>query len=392
MIHSTGHSDGLCAPTAGEFVLGIFEAAPLPAALVTAQGMLAQVNERFCAAVGARPEGLLDRSLLALVAAEDQEVLRDELQKVLSGTQPRTLLLAKIQIEHGESAPVRVSASRVKHRDGDRVLVILDLCSDWDDNATQMAERLEQQRDRWQEAEQARDTFLSIACHELKTPLSALQLQVQNILRMERGSRHGRNESSPLASKIGMLKKTLDRLTQLIDNLLDISRLRLGRLALHFEDVDMVEVVRDAAVRAREDVHRAGCTVRFKADGSIVGHWDRLRLEQIVTNLLQNACKYGRGEPIEMRVERTGSWARFVIHDGGIGIAPEDHERIFEPFERAAGSGFLGFGLGLWIVRQFVQALGGRISVESTPGAGSTFVAELPLEGPRVRELEIVRH
>jgi signal transduction histidine kinase len=128
---------------------------------------------------------------------------------------------------------------------------------------------------------------------------------------------------------------------------------------------------------------RSGCEVRLAADVPVVGQWDRLRLEQVLVNLLSNAAKYGAGHPVTVTVEAVGACGRLSVADGGIGIAPEDHERIFERFERTASAQhFTGLGLGLWITRRIVEALGGTIRVKSAQGQGSTFTLELPVAAP----------
>jgi signal transduction histidine kinase len=127
-------------------------------------------------------------------------------------------------------------------------------------------------------------------------------------------------------------------------------------------------------------IRGAGCELSLKADGAIVGNWDRLRLEQVLTNLLANACKYGKGHPVEVWVEEVNGGARFGVIDHGIGIALEDQRRIFERFERAvAPRHYSGFGLGLWIARQVVDAHGGKIELTSAVGGGSRFIVELPI-------------
>jgi signal transduction histidine kinase len=124
----------------------------------------------------------------------------------------------------------------------------------------------------------------------------------------------------------------------------------------------------------------AGCELSYQAPlRPVTGNWDRLRLEQVVTNLISNAIKYGPRKPIELRIEQSDGTARLTVRDQGIGISEHDQARVFEPFERAVSvRHYGGFGLGLWITRKIVEAHGGAIRVQSRPGEGSTFVVELP--------------
>jgi signal transduction histidine kinase len=228
------------------------------------------------------------------------------------------------------------------------------------------------------EAVRARDEFLSIASHELKTPLTTLQLQIQGLARKLK-SFPEEPAFQGLAARVGTSERQVDRLTALINNLLDISRITAGRLDLDLEPVDLAAVVREAAARFRDDLARAGCVLELRADGECRGEWDRLRLEQVVMNLLSNAAKYGAGRPIEISVDGGETTARFFIRDHGIGIPAEHQARIFERFERAVSDRhYGGLGLGLWIVRQIVDAFGGTIEVESKAGEGSTFTVLLP--------------
>jgi len=172
-------------------------------------------------------------------------------------------------------------------------------------------------------------------------------------------------------------------LARLIDDLLDVSRIAAGRLPLRIEEMDLAEVAREMVSRSADAAAKAGSQIRLHAPGPVVGTWDRLRLEQVADNLLANAVKYGRGLPIDVRAEASAGTARLVVSDHGPGIAPEDQARIFEQFERAAPSRhYGGLGLGLWIARQLVEAHGGRIRLDSTPGAGAEFTVELPLAAP----------
>ena len=236
----------------------------------------------------------------------------------------------------------------------------------------------------------ARDEFLSLASHELKTPLTTLKLQAQLL---QRGV--AKNDTRLLSQeRIGQLaeqsNRQIARLERLIDDMLDISRIRTGRLTLRPEPADFVELVREVLERMQPQFSAARLPVpELSASAAIPGFFDRLRMEQVVTNLLTNAIRYGGGQPISVRVADAGERVRIEVSDRGVGIAPENHERIFERFERVAGSSEVaGLGLGLFITRQLVRAHGGEVRVESQLGHGSTFIVEVPrtavLEGEGV--------
>ncbi|QSQ13019.1 protein kinase domain-containing protein [Myxococcus landrumensis] len=233
-----------------------------------------------------------------------------------------------------------------------------------------------------QEAVRLRDDFLSIAAHELKTPLTSLQLHLQ-------GLRSQATTDTPLpkerlSARLESANAQTQRLGRLVNDLLDISRISQGQLDVALSPVDLVALMRGQLERSRESFVHAGCPVRFDApDHPLIGQWDALRLEQVVANLLSNAMKYGAGRPIEISLREQEGLARLRVRDHGMGIAEEDLSRIFERFERAVSvRHYGGFGLGLWIAREIVRALGGTIQVESTPGQGATFTVTLPRSGP----------
>ncbi|MCP3136871.1 ATP-binding protein [Pyxidicoccus xibeiensis] len=222
-----------------------------------------------------------------------------------------------------------------------------------------------------QRAIRVRDEFLSVAAHELFTPLTALRLTVQGLQRSAGGV------ASP--GVLGIVDRQTHKLMRLVSELLDTSQLRTGRLSLQLEDVDLGQVVREVAEQLGPELERSGTPLRLDVAPGVVGKWDRLRLEQVVQNLVSNAAKYGERKPVEVRVTADDGWARLVVVDQGLGIPVEDQERIFSPFERAISSRhFGGLGLGLYIVQRIVEQLGGSIRLRSVPGQGSTFVVELP--------------
>ena len=226
-----------------------------------------------------------------------------------------------------------------------------------------------------QAAVQVRDTFLSVAGHELRTPLNALRLQLFNLRRRALAT-----DSTDSDKQLSRLQAQLDRLIALANDLLDVSKIQAGRMVLDRSEVDLTEVTRDVVARLAEGAERAGCPLVVSTDGPVRGLWDGYRLDQVLTNLLANALKFGRGKPVEIAVAQRDGSAFVSVRDNGIGIAPEDQARIFERFERAVEDrSFGGMGLGLWIAREIVEAHGGRLSVESSPGAGSRFEATLPI-------------
>ncbi|HLL03816.1 MAG TPA: ATP-binding protein [Myxococcaceae bacterium] len=233
-----------------------------------------------------------------------------------------------------------------------------------------------------QEAVRLRDEFLSVASHELKTPLTPLSLKLQALARtME----PGRSPATPerLAGDVETMRRQVRRLTDLINDLLDVARISGGRLKLRLEDVELTGLVREVVSRFEPEAEREGGTIEVSTAEPFAGHWDRLRLEQVVTNLLSNALKYGAGKPVRVHVEAQGHQARLTVRDEGIGVEPRLRTRIFEKFERAVSDRhYGGLGLGLYITRQIVEALGGNIEVESEPQRGATFTVLLPLSGP----------
>jgi PAS domain S-box-containing protein len=240
-----------------------------------------------------------------------------------------------------------------------------------------------------QEAIRVRDEFLSIASHELKTPLTPLQLQLDSLSAALRSPEPDRDL---LNRRLETANRQTRRLTKLVENLLDVSRISAGRLSLERESCDLTKLAGEIAERFGADAATAGCRVGVHADQPVVGQWDRLRLEQVLSNLLANALKYGAGKPIEIEVDRDAGAARLTIIDHGIGISAEDRSRIFGRFERAVPlTHYGGMGLGLYIARQIVDAHGGSIVVDSAPGRGATFTVLLPFaatpgERPAARE------
>jgi len=218
----------------------------------------------------------------------------------------------------------------------------------------------------------SRDDSFAAAAHELGNPLNALLLQVQTLTRTSSFESHA-------MARIFAMERLIKRLADLNRRMLDSSRLAAGQFELRLEDVDLTALVHEVLANNAEQLAWSKCAASFSSPGPVVGRWDRLRLEQVISNLIGNAMKYGHGEPISVSIEATANLARLSVRDQGIGIAAKDHGRIFDRFERAAPVGAsTSLGLGLWVVRQIVSALHGTVRVESALGGGATFKVELP--------------
>jgi signal transduction histidine kinase len=234
-----------------------------------------------------------------------------------------------------------------------------------------------------EQAVSARDEFLSIASHELKTPLTSLRLQAQSLLRAARQSPAPVLDNDQVLRRLEVLDRNAERLTLIVERMLEINRLTSGHMRLSRERIDLAALVRESLATMAEMIREAGCQVALDTPEHLIAHLDRERVMTVLANLLSNAVKYGAGKPVDVALEQRETTAVLRVIDRGIGIPAADQRRIFERFERAVPERhYGGFGVGLWLARQFVVAHGGHIEVESEPRHGSTFIVTLPLQEP----------
>jgi signal transduction histidine kinase len=220
-----------------------------------------------------------------------------------------------------------------------------------------------------------REEFIALASHELRTPLTPLKLQLQ-LLRRAGGD-------PELQRRLEQVDRQVERLVRLVEELLDSSRMASGSWSLRRERVDLGALAQDVVAGMEAELTAAGYRVDVRLSGSLGGEWDPTRLQQVVTNLVTNAMKFGAGKPIVVSVRGEGDQVELQVTDEGVGVPRREQQRIFEPFERARQArDIAGLGLGLYVVRTVVEAHGGRVSVRSQPGRGATFTVRLPRSAP----------
>jgi NO-binding membrane sensor protein with MHYT domain/nitrogen-specific signal transduction histidine kinase len=223
----------------------------------------------------------------------------------------------------------------------------------------------------------ARDEFMSITSHELRTPLTSVKLQLQLLMRQLRKSDLDKDK---VISIIEKTDRSLTRIDGLVNDMLDISRITSGKLTLNKEQVDLNDILMEVIERFQPQFEDSKAGEILYTPAKAIGYFDILRIDQVVSNLLSNALKYGKGSKVEIELKSDQKYALFFIRDYGMGIPDEFKNKLFERFERAISANEVsGLGLGLFIVKEIVEAHQGKIWVESESGKGSTFFVELPL-------------
>jgi PAS domain S-box-containing protein len=338
--------------------------------LVQKGGRVVDVNDSLLRMLGYSRAELIGRDVLDILHP-DEKASSTEKMKLEEVSPFETVGLMK----EGKLVDIEVRAKSFVHEGSPARLVTVQEISD-----RKKAEKQKVASLVLAENVRVRDEFISIASHELKTPLSSLKLQTQMMERDFKRDELKGYTPSKLKEVITLFNRQIDRLTELVETMLDVSRISAGRLVLDRQKVDLSQLVREVAASLEVSNVNSASSFELKLPEQLMIWAHSSRIEQVTENLLTNAIKYGEGKRIRVQVVAESSFARIVIQDQGLGIAPEFMDKIFDRFERAISArNISGLGLGLYIARQIVEAHGGRISVESKLGVGSTFTVRLPL-------------
>ncbi len=333
-------------------------------------------------------EGKLER-----VIAHSNEAKKTELQNLFQKRHPNAIHTGapdKLLQEIGSHSSLTVPLAARDRILGSITLMMLESNRSFNDSdfwiAEELARRIASAIDNaslYREAQHAinvREEFLMVASHELKTPITSLKMQLQ-LVRRKINLQTGAVPTAPeLHKTVNFSIAQVDRLTLLIEEMLDASRMESGKLTFNLESVPMIEIIEDVLNRFESELHLNHFQVELDVDPDLMGHWDRARIDQVFINLISNAIKYAPGSKIRIIGRKHEDQATITFQDTGPGVSPEKQKLIFERFERGdQNRNIVGLGLGLYISRQIIEAHGGSIRVQSSPGEGTTFIIELPL-------------
>lgn len=354
----------------------VIEAAPNGLLMVDQRGTIVLCNAEIESLFGYQREELLGTTIEILVPQNARQKHPNYRMNYFANPETRQMGAGRDLTglrKNGTEFPVEIGLNPVQTDEGQFVLASI----------VDITERKTIEK-RLHEAIAARDEFMSIASHELKTPLTSLSLQIQMAKQTIAGKLIRPLSTENLAKTLDLSEKQVSRLVYLIDDLLDFTRIRTGKFSFTFEELNLSQVVREMIIRFYDEFTHSNMAYTVDIDEDIIGRFDHVRIEQLMDNLLSNAIKYAPNHPVKVSLKRRKHFTTLTVEDHGPGIPADKQATLFDRFERATTSDNIGgLGLGLFIAKEIVHGHSGSIHLESTLGIGSKFIVDFPLDTQR---------
>jgi PAS domain S-box-containing protein len=343
----------------------------------TLDGIVTSWNPAAEAMFGYTAAEVVGQSIRIIIPSDRQEEEDFVLGKIRCGERVDHFETIR-QTKHGELLNISLTVSPVRNSSG-TVIGVSKIARDitvrkrMEREREELLARERQIREQLADALASRDEFIAVAAHELRNPLNVINLSFQILQRLAGDP----SASDKMQRFILKCQNQLRHMASLIDRLLDVTKIRTGTFELVRAPIDLGSLLRDVVARFASD----STPISLQAPARIDGVFDRMRIDQALTNLLSNAVRYGAGKPIEIVATTSEGEITIAVKDQGPGIPEDDRKRIFERFERGhEHTSGIGLGLGLWITQRIAEAHGGTLRVESEVGRGSTFTLALPLQ------------
>lgn len=351
-----------------EFFSAIANLSPDIVSLIDESGKLVFNSKAAERIHGYAHEELINKNTFDLIHPDDQKKVSDTMAKILSAPEEIQTVEYRYLNKNGSWAWMEASASNQIHNPWIRGLVTI---------SREIGKRKKLENELNQTLKE-RDEFMSIASHELKTPISSILLQLQMLQRYRK--RLPDLEGGKRFEDIDGLVEQVQSIQRLIDDLLSVSRIRTGKLSLELEKQDFTTLVKTVVDRFKGMFEEAHCPLSLEIEENIFVSCDKIRITQVLFNLMSNSVKYAPGTQIDIKLKEENNFAVFSIRDHGKGIPKDKKEFIFGLFDRAVSNNYVsGLGIGLYISRSIIEGHKGTIFLQSEPGKGAEFIFKLPM-------------